>query len=109
MSSTSRAWIVAASVGAVEALRSLNQHAKNNLGSLSQATRLPSPSFAVGMTRKVVSSDKKMQQSEESLRKVCKRPQVAGLEASLCFAACRMARRPQVIGLMTRHLFGACR
>ncbi|KAJ4980435.1 hypothetical protein NE237_031272 [Protea cynaroides] len=71
MSSTSRAWIVAASVGAVEALRSLNQHAKNNLGSLSQTTRLPSPSFAVAMTtRKVVSSDEKIQQSEESLRKV---------------------------------------
>ncbi|XP_042478005.1 uncharacterized protein LOC122059341 [Macadamia integrifolia] len=83
MSWTSRAWIVAASLGAVEALkdqglcrwnyafRSIHQHAKNNLGSLSQANRkLPSPSSAVAMANKVVSSDEKMKQSEESLRKV---------------------------------------
>ncbi|XP_043689260.1 uncharacterized protein LOC122640169 [Telopea speciosissima] len=80
MSSTSRAWIVAASVGVVEALkdqgfcrwnytfRSLHQHAKNNYGSLSQTNRFPSSAMA--MSKKVVLSDEKMKQSEESLRKV---------------------------------------
>ncbi|XP_042479230.1 uncharacterized protein LOC122060115 [Macadamia integrifolia] len=80
---TSGAWIVAASLGAVEALkdqglcrwnyafRSIHQHAKNNLGSLSQANRqLLSPSSAVAMAQKVVSSDEKMKQFEESLRKL---------------------------------------
>ncbi|XP_043689255.1 uncharacterized protein LOC122640167 [Telopea speciosissima] len=83
MSSTSRAWIVAASVGAVEALkdqgfcrwnytfRSLHQHARNNCGSLSQANRFPpSSSSTITMSTKVVPSDEKMKQSEESLRKV---------------------------------------
>ncbi|XP_010264089.1 PREDICTED: uncharacterized protein LOC104602186 [Nelumbo nucifera] len=75
MSSTRRAWIVAASVGAVEvlkdqgicrwnyALRRLHQHAKNNMGSFSQArSRLAS--------HKALRDHEKMKQSEESLRKV---------------------------------------
>ncbi|XP_042500758.1 uncharacterized protein LOC122078725 [Macadamia integrifolia] len=82
MSSTSRAWIVVASIGAVEvfkdqgfcrwnnALRSLHQHAKNNFRSLSQAKRLPSSSSSMAMTKKLILSDEKMKQSEESLRKV---------------------------------------
>ncbi|XP_060189450.1 uncharacterized protein LOC132618404 [Lycium barbarum] len=75
MSSSRRAWIVAASVGAVEALkdqvglcrwnyplRSLAQHTKNNLRSYSQAKKLSSSSL-------IARSDK-AKQSEESLRTV---------------------------------------
>ncbi|XP_060189845.1 uncharacterized protein LOC132618862 [Lycium barbarum] len=75
MSSSRRAWIVAASVGAVEALkdqvglcrwnyplRSLAQHTKNNIRSYSQAKKLSSSSL-------IARSDK-ANQSEESLRKV---------------------------------------
>ncbi|XP_059275363.1 uncharacterized protein LOC132029958 [Lycium ferocissimum] len=74
MSSSRRAWIVAASVGAVEALkdqvglcrwnyplRSLAQHTKNNIRSYSQAKKLS--------TSLIANSDK-ANQSEESLRKV---------------------------------------
>ncbi|KAK1326953.1 hypothetical protein QJS10_CPA01g01121 [Acorus calamus] len=75
MSSTSRAYIVAASIGAVEALkdqgfcrwnytvRSLQQHAKKNIGSYYQSKRLSS---GVGGGRR----DENVKQSEESLRKV---------------------------------------
>ncbi|XP_059283314.1 uncharacterized protein LOC132618462 [Lycium barbarum] len=75
MSSSRRAWIVAASVGAVEALkdqvglcrwnyplRSLAQHTKNNIRSYSQAKKLSSSSL-------IARSDK-AKQSEESLRTV---------------------------------------
>nr|GMC49933.1 Wound-responsive family protein [Ipomoea batatas]GMC49934.1 Wound-responsive family protein [Ipomoea batatas] len=79
MSSGSRAWIVAASVGAVEALkdqgfarwnhalRMIQQHAKSNLRPYSQATRLSSPSSALvsGKMR-----EEKLKKSEESLRTV---------------------------------------
>ncbi|KAF8413998.1 hypothetical protein HHK36_001996 [Tetracentron sinense] len=80
MSSTSKAWIVAASVGAVEvlkdqgfcrwnyALRSLHQHAKNNLRSFSQAKRLPPSSSSMMILNK--KREEKMKESEESLRKV---------------------------------------
>ncbi|XP_071724237.1 uncharacterized protein [Rutidosis leptorrhynchoides] len=77
MSSTSKAWIVAASVGAVEALkdqgicrwnytlRSLNQHVKNNMRSYSQANKLCSSAVVSSKLKK-----EKTKQSEESLRKV---------------------------------------
>lgn len=77
----SRALIVAGSVGIVEALkdqgfarwnytlRSIHQHTKSNLRSVSQAKKLSSPSMAP----KIIEQEKeklKRQQSEESLRKV---------------------------------------
>ena len=70
-----RAWIVATSIGAVEALkdqgvcrwngvlRSLNQHAKNNIRSYSQAMKLSSPSSAA-------ISNQIKRSKEEKLRKV---------------------------------------
>jgi hypothetical protein len=79
MSSTSRAWTVAASLGAVEAikdqgicrwghvLRSLQQHSKNNVRSYSQAKKL-SPQSSSAITNKIKSEN--MKQSEESMRKV---------------------------------------
>ncbi|XP_020255147.1 uncharacterized protein LOC109832120 [Asparagus officinalis] len=83
--SVSRAsWIVAASVGAVEALkdqggacrwnyvlRSLHQHAKSNIGSSSQVRRkLPaSASSSIDKLREERRQEK-ARQSEESLRKV---------------------------------------
>ncbi|CAN0914800.1 hypothetical protein LINGRAHAP2_LOCUS28767 [Linum grandiflorum] len=90
MSSTSKAWAAAASIGAVEALkdqlgfcrwnhviRSAQQYARNNVRSVSQAsTKLSSSSpvsasSAMGCAAVVSSSRlKEAQQSEESLRKV---------------------------------------
>ncbi|OIT23000.1 PREDICTED: uncharacterized protein LOC109216850 [Nicotiana attenuata] len=76
MSSSRRAWIIAASVGAVEALkdqgfcrwnyplRSFAQHTKNNMRSYSQAKKLSTSSSSL-----IASSDK-AKQSEESFRKV---------------------------------------
>ncbi|KAK3010958.1 hypothetical protein RJ639_011854 [Escallonia herrerae] len=76
MSSTSRAWVVAASIAAVEALkdqgfcrwnyalRSIHQHAKTNIRSYSQARRLCAPSTAV------MAGEEKVKRSEESLRKI---------------------------------------
>ncbi|CAA6658304.1 unnamed protein product [Spirodela intermedia] len=76
MSSSSKAWLVAASVGVVEALkdqgvcrwnhafRSLHRHAKGSMGSLSMAQRLPA---AVDRRPEVTERAK---QAEESLRTV---------------------------------------
>ncbi|CAN4103382.1 unnamed protein product [Withania somnifera] len=76
MSSTSKAWAAVVSVGVVEVLkdqglcrcnhttRAINQHAKNNVRSYSQAKKISSQSSSV------VSADDKVKQSEESLRKV---------------------------------------
>ena len=80
MSHMAKAWIVAASIGAVEALkdqgicrwnytiRSIHQHAKNNLRSFSQAKKLSSSSSAMVSNR--LMREEKAKQSEESLRTV---------------------------------------
>lgn len=79
MSSTCRAWMVAASVGAVEALkdqgfcrwnytiRSVHQYAKSNIRSLAQAKKLSPQSAAMASTK---SRSEKLKASEESLRNV---------------------------------------
>ncbi|KMZ58015.1 hypothetical protein ZOSMA_7G00430 [Zostera marina] len=78
MSSSSRAWAVAASMSAVEALkdqgicrwnhafRSIEQHARTNLGSVSQTRRGLSSSIQGGGN----GMRKQQSESEESLRKV---------------------------------------
>ncbi|CAK8535184.1 unnamed protein product [Lathyrus sativus] len=71
-----KAWVVASSIGAVEALkdqlgvcrwnytfRSLHQHAKNNIRSYTQAKKLSSSSSAAV-------SDKVKRTKEESMKKV---------------------------------------
>ncbi|KAF7805886.1 Wound-responsive family protein [Senna tora] len=79
MSSASKAWIIATSVGVVEALkdqgvcrwnyalRSAQQHVKNHVRSLPQATKLSSSSSA--MLSNTLHRHK-AKQSEESLRTV---------------------------------------
>ncbi|PON55858.1 Wound-responsive family protein [Parasponia andersonii] len=76
MSSASRAWIVATSIGVVEALkdqgvcrwnsvlRSIQHHTKTNLRSYSQAKTIPASHFSNKL------KDEKLKQSEESLRMV---------------------------------------
>ncbi|KAE9457750.1 hypothetical protein C3L33_10345, partial [Rhododendron williamsianum] len=80
MGSVSRAWIVAASVGLVEALkdqgfcrwnytiRSIHHHAKANLRSLPRANNKLSPPSSAVVSSKL--REQKARQSEESLRKV---------------------------------------
>ncbi|KAJ7948243.1 Wound-responsive family protein [Quillaja saponaria] len=79
MSATSKAWIVATSVGVVEALKdqgicrwnnsikSAQQYAKNHARSLSQAKKLASPSSSMVSSKL---RDDKVKRSEESLRTV---------------------------------------
>jgi hypothetical protein len=80
MSSASKAWLVAAAIGGVEALkdqgfcrwnytlRSLHQYAKNHVGSISQANKKLPYSSSVIISSKL--KEEKAKQSEESLRKV---------------------------------------
>ncbi|XP_068644567.1 uncharacterized protein [Aristolochia californica] len=81
MSSTNRAWIAAASIGAVEALkdqglarwnyafRSLHQHAKKNLGaSYTLARRLSSVESSSSAER--TNGEANLKESEKSLRTV---------------------------------------
>ncbi|KAK8627184.1 hypothetical protein V6N13_134805 [Hibiscus sabdariffa] len=82
MSSSSRAWIMAASIGAVEALKdqgicrwnhtvkSAVQHARNRLRSSFQARTLPSQSSGSAAISKGLIRQDKSKQSEESLRTV---------------------------------------
>ncbi|KAI8021443.1 hypothetical protein LOK49_LG03G00526 [Camellia lanceoleosa] len=79
MSGARKAWIVAASIGAIEALkdqgvcrwnyvfRSLQQHAKTNLGSYYQAQRLSSSSSSAIATKMKAERAKRM---EEKRKKV---------------------------------------
>ncbi|KAJ0666876.1 hypothetical protein HanPI659440_Chr17g0671571 [Helianthus annuus] len=78
MSSTSRAWMVAGTVGLVEALkdqgfarwnytiRTIHHHAKSNLRSVTHTKHLSSPAAMASTGWK----EEKAKQSEESLRKV---------------------------------------
>ncbi|XP_015896548.2 uncharacterized protein LOC107430241 [Ziziphus jujuba] len=79
MSSTSRVWTVAASIGVVEAmkhqgacrwhnsLKSIQQYAKTNLRSYSQAKRIPAR-YSSSVSNKIKAE--KLKKSEESLRTV---------------------------------------
>ncbi|KAF5195606.1 Wound-responsive family protein [Thalictrum thalictroides] len=81
MSSTSRAWIAAATVGLVHglkgqgfirwnyALRCLHQHAEKNLGSVTQSKRLFSLCSTTAVAKNI-DREECLKQSEESLRKV---------------------------------------
>ncbi|KDP38956.1 hypothetical protein JCGZ_00713 [Jatropha curcas] len=82
MSSTGRAWVAAASIGVVEALkdqglcrwnsalRSIQQHAKNNVKSYysNQPKNMFSALSSSALSKRL--RDEKLKQSEESLRTV---------------------------------------
>ncbi|EOA37231.1 hypothetical protein CARUB_v10010746mg [Capsella rubella] len=85
MSATSKAWLVAASIGALEAskdqlgmcrwnylIRSVNQRIKNNVRSTSQANRFSSSSTTTttAVVASVKGNDNKAKHAEESLRTV---------------------------------------
>ncbi|XP_022860496.1 uncharacterized protein LOC111381032 [Olea europaea var. sylvestris] len=81
MSSTSRAWLVGASIGAVEvlkdqgfcrwnyAMRILQQHAKNNLRSYTQVKKLSGAPSSTIICKKM-KEDHRLKKSEDSLRTV---------------------------------------
>ncbi|MBA0550090.1 hypothetical protein Gotur_026990, partial [Gossypium turneri] len=78
--SASKAWIVAATIGAVEALkdqgicrwnytiRSLHQHAKNNIRSSSFFSSSSSSSSAAAVSNKL--REEKMRKAEQTMKKV---------------------------------------
>ncbi|CAI0550124.1 unnamed protein product [Linum tenue] len=81
MSSTSRAWMAAVAVGAVEAMkdqglcrwnyaiRSIHQHAKNKIRSSSISQQQLKPRQGIGGARKMVEQEKATR-AEESLKTV---------------------------------------
>ncbi|EEF36605.1 uncharacterized protein LOC8282436 [Ricinus communis] len=87
MNAARKAWIVAASIGAVEALkdqgicrwnytlRSLQQHAKNNIRSFAQANTVSSSgssssSAAVAMSNEIIRNNAELKKKEAAMEKV---------------------------------------
>ncbi|XP_022753962.1 uncharacterized protein LOC111302297 [Durio zibethinus] len=81
MSSSTRAWVAEARIGAVEALkdqgickwnyalRSIQQNANNNIRSSFQANKISVPSSSA-LSKKLMRDAEKLKKSEESLRTV---------------------------------------